>query len=69
MRGAGEIDFRERVAFIPFTNIYRSTQLWEKYPQEFGGALEKHYALIEDTVVSHGQGDYEESWRRIYRHI
>jgi predicted ATPase/class 3 adenylate cyclase/tetratricopeptide (TPR) repeat protein len=43
-----------RTAFILFTDIYRSTQLWEKFPREFGQSLERHNALVEETVLAHG---------------
>ena len=33
---------KERTAFILFTDIYRSTQLWEKFPRDFKTSLEKH---------------------------
>ena len=44
----------ERTAFILFTDIYRSTQLWEEFPQEFRTALERHNTVVEETVLSHG---------------
>jgi len=44
----------ERTAFILFTDIYRSTQLWEKYPKEFGRSLEMHNSVVEDVILSHG---------------
>ncbi len=43
----------KRWAFILFTDIYRSTQHWEKYPQEFRIALEKHNELVDKTVANH----------------
>ena len=45
---------KERTAFILFTDIYRSTQLWEKFPRDFKTALEKHNTTVEETVLSHG---------------
>jgi len=45
---------KERTAFILFTDIYRSTQLWEKFPRDFKIALEKHNTAVEETVLSHG---------------
>ncbi len=45
---------KERTAFILFTDIYRSTQLWEKFPRDFKTVLEKHNTAVEETVLSHG---------------
>ena len=50
---SGEVNQKERVAFILFTDIYRSTQLWEKFPHEFGTLLEKHNSIHEETIVLH----------------
>ncbi len=45
---------KERTAFILFTDIYHSTQLWEKFPRDFKTALEKHNTAVEETVLSNG---------------
>jgi len=52
--GRVNIEHVERTAFILFTDIYRSTQLWEKFPQDFRAALETHNSTVEGTVLSHG---------------
>jgi len=50
---SGGVNRKERVAFILFTDIYRSTQLWEKFPNEFGALLERHNSIHEETIISH----------------
>ncbi len=42
-----------RIAFILFTDIFQSTRLWERFPQDFGEALERHNTTVEETVLSH----------------
>ncbi|OGK11371.1 MAG: hypothetical protein A2Y63_01720 [Candidatus Riflebacteria bacterium RBG_13_59_9] len=51
--GAATQATRERTAFILFTDIHRSTQLWEKFPHDFKTVLEKHNTTVEETVMSH----------------
>jgi predicted ATPase/class 3 adenylate cyclase/Tfp pilus assembly protein PilF len=43
-----------QTSFILFTDIYRSSSLWERYPNEFSRALEAHNAIVEKTVDSRG---------------
>lgn len=53
-RGAfGASGAGERTAFILFTDIHRSTKLWERFPPEFEEALEQHNSAVEATVLSH----------------
>gem|GEM_PF-895681 len=45
---------QEQTSFILFTDIYRSSALWEKYPNEFSQALEEHNCVVEQAVESRG---------------
>ena len=44
----------ERTAFILFTDIHRSTQLWERYPVEFKELLHQHNVVTEEAARSNG---------------
>ena len=37
-----------------FTDIERSTKLWERYPEEARAALARHDQIIEEIVSQHG---------------
>jgi predicted ATPase/class 3 adenylate cyclase len=39
-----------QASFILFTDIYRSTQLWEEYPTEFKELLHRHNVITEETA-------------------
>ena len=39
-----------QTAFILFTDIYRSTQLWEEYPAEFKELLHRHNVVAEEAA-------------------
>ncbi len=43
-----------QTSFILFTDIYRSSSLWERYPNEFSRALKSHNAIVEQAVKSRG---------------
>ncbi len=45
---------QEQTSFILFTDIYRSSALWEQYPDEFSHALEEHNGIVEEVVQSRG---------------
>ncbi|MCD6283021.1 adenylate/guanylate cyclase domain-containing protein [bacterium] len=45
---------QEQTSFILFTDIYRSSALWERYPDEFSRALEEHNGIVEEAVQSRG---------------
>jgi predicted ATPase/class 3 adenylate cyclase len=45
---------REQILFILFTDIYRSSHLWEAYPRDYPARLERHNALIEAAVLRNG---------------
>jgi len=44
----------ERHGYILFTDIYRSTSLWEQFPQEFKAMLERHNTVVENGVAAYG---------------
>jgi predicted ATPase/class 3 adenylate cyclase/uncharacterized protein HemY len=43
---------RAQTSFILFTDIYRSSSLWERYPEEFSSILEAHNKVVEQAVES-----------------
>ncbi len=43
-----------QTSFILMTDIYRSSSLWERYPDEFSRALERHNQIVEEAVDSNG---------------
>src|SRR5437016_3940471 len=43
-----------RRVFILTTDIGRSTQLWDEFPQEFAQMLELHNQATEEVVAAHG---------------
>ncbi len=47
-----DAETREQTSFILFTDIYRSSSLWECYPDEFSRVLEKHNGIVEQAVQS-----------------
>ncbi|MCH7472465.1 adenylate/guanylate cyclase domain-containing protein [bacterium] len=43
-----------RTAFILFTDIYRSSHLWEVFPKEYPTVLEQHNRTVEEIVLARG---------------
>ncbi|MCH7471794.1 hypothetical protein IIA79_02450, partial [bacterium] len=43
-----------RTAFILFTDIYRSSHLWETFPKEYPAVLEQHNRFVEGEVSAGG---------------
>lgn len=46
------IDGNAQSSIILMTDIYRSSSLWERYPDEFSRALESHNQIVEEAVDS-----------------
>ncbi|MCH7471847.1 tetratricopeptide repeat protein [bacterium] len=42
----------ERTAFILFTDIYRSSHLWEVFPKQYPAVLEQHNRTVEEIVLA-----------------
>ena len=49
-------DEQALTSFILFTDIHRSSSLWERFPERFSRALEAHNAIVENSVAAHGGG-------------
>ncbi len=47
-------DLPDGVVTFLMTDIRGSTRLWEEHPGEMGSVLDRHDALIDDTVAEHG---------------
>ncbi len=45
-------DTQEQTSFILFTDIYRSSALWEQYPLEFKELLHRHNVITEEAAKS-----------------
>ncbi|MCH7472840.1 adenylate/guanylate cyclase domain-containing protein, partial [bacterium] len=50
----GQANGGGRTAFILFTDIYRSSHLWEVFPKEYPAVLERHNRTVEETVAANG---------------
>lgn len=53
---ANTTDLQALTSFILFTDIHRSSSLWERFPERFSRALEAHNAIVEQAVAAHGGG-------------